>query len=133
MGFRHIHIFDHLNYKLIASFLDDIFIIFKKNEYAITLNQRLHGFNVVVIFLIILLVLVLILIIVRLHCHIKNLSIKDISGHSNRNTKLLDTSWSFFHSSFLAIFLVKHSLVYSCWNRLMNTLQAFYHLSLAMS
>ena len=85
MGFRYIHIFSHLNYKLTVSFLDNVFIIFE-NEYAITLNKRLCGFNFVVIFLIIfipqpLLVLyVWILIIVHLHGHFENPSIKDIYG-----------------------------------------------------
>ena len=58
-------------------FLDDVFIIFS-NEYTITLNQRLCGFNFVVIFLIVLVALVLIVIIVCLHCHIENPSIEDI-------------------------------------------------------
>ena len=54
-----------------VSSLADVFIIFY-NEYAITLNQRLCGFNCVVIFLIILVAFVLIVIIVRLHCHIEH-------------------------------------------------------------
>ena len=58
------------------SFLDDVFIIFS-NEYVITLNHRLCGFNFVVIFLIVLVVLVLIVIIVCLRCHIENPSIED--------------------------------------------------------
>ena len=75
MGFRYIHVFDHLNYKLTVSFLDEVFIIFL-NKYAITLNQRLCGFNFVVIFLIISVEFVLILIIVHLRCHIENPSIE---------------------------------------------------------
>ena len=70
-GFRYIQVFDHLNCKLTVPFWGDIFIIFE-NEYAITLNQRLCGFNFAIIFLIILVAFVLILFIVRLHCHIEN-------------------------------------------------------------
>ena len=41
----------------------------------VTSNQRLCGFNLIVIYLIVLVTLVLINIIVHLHCHIENPSI----------------------------------------------------------
>ena len=75
-GFLYIYIFDHLSYKLTASFLDDVFIIFY-NAYAIRMNLRLCGFNFAVICLIILVALVLIRITLHLGCHIENPSIKD--------------------------------------------------------
>ena len=45
-GFRYIQVFDHLKHKPSASYLDDSFTIFS-NKYAVTLNQRLWGYNFV--------------------------------------------------------------------------------------